>query len=57
MQLPSQEYRKERYGAIEKIAKEFGISIKFCACKNPDIVLGRCHDRPEKKAEQIQIGC
>lgn len=53
--LPSEDYRKERFDAIEKIAKEFGISVKLCACKNPDFQFEGCIDRPEKKVKQIDF--
>jgi DNA repair photolyase len=55
MLLPSEEYRKERFCAIERIVKEFGISVKYCACKNPDIVFSKCIDRFECEIKQINL--
>ncbi|MCC6156899.1 MAG: radical SAM protein [Deltaproteobacteria bacterium] len=55
MLLPSEEYRRERLGAMERMAGEFGITIKSCACKNPDIVAGKCHDRLPSDDEQMDL--
>jgi DNA repair photolyase len=55
MSLPSEDYRRERFGAIERIAGEFGIAVKYCACKNPDLVTGRCHDRFSCNEGQLNL--
>jgi len=53
--LPSATYRRERYKAISQIGAEFGIEIKFCGCKNPDITSDRCHPQPKNENEQMAL--
>ena len=51
--LPSFEYRRERFEAIERIGAEFGVAVKSCGCKNPDMAFANCHPQPNKMTKQV----
>lgn len=34
--------RKQIYDRVKKIGKKYGIAVKVCACKNPDLPAGTC---------------
>jgi hypothetical protein len=39
--LPAQE-REAIFARLDKAARYYGIKVKRCACKNPDIATGKC---------------
>jgi hypothetical protein len=39
---PPKTEREAIFTRLRKIAAEFGIGLKICACKNPDLVSGTC---------------
>ena len=49
--LPSKNYRLERLKTISEIGNAFGISIKPCGCKNPDITKCSCNPDPNPKGQ------
>jgi DNA repair photolyase len=55
MLLPSARYRRQRFDAISQMAEEFGIAVRFCGCKNPDMVLAENHAEPKKPAEPLSL--
>jgi DNA repair photolyase len=42
VQSASMEIRQKIYLRIQSIAEEFGIAVKICACKNPDLAQSSC---------------
>jgi len=44
--LPSKTYRLERLKRISEIGEKFGIEVRTCGCKNPDITKGSCNPDP-----------
>jgi len=37
-----QDARRQIYTRLERIASQYGILVRLCACKNPDIAVGSC---------------
>jgi hypothetical protein len=42
MALPADE-RRRTYEKLQEVAHGYGIEVKVCACKNPDIAVGTCN--------------
>ncbi|HUT53069.1 MAG TPA: radical SAM protein [bacterium] len=57
IEVPSRQYREEKYKLMASLANEHGISMKFCSCKNPGLTGNICHpygqatNEPEDRLE------
>jgi len=45
--IASKQYRSAKYDSIIRIAKNAGIRIKLCHCRNPDLTEQSCHPQGE----------
>lgn len=59
MALPKEE-RENIFTRLRNIARDYGIGVKICACKNPDISSGTCSIagdwiKPPKEVEQLSL--
>jgi DNA repair photolyase len=43
IEVVSRRYREEKYKWISSLANDYGISVKFCSCKNPGLTGDMCH--------------
>lgn len=53
--LPSRAYRRQKYEQLFALAREHGIAVKSCACKNPGLTSDQCtHDATEMDHPAVQ---
>jgi DNA repair photolyase len=43
IQVVSRTYREGKYQFLGSLSNEYGISVKFCSCKNPGLTADMCH--------------
>lgn len=48
IRIASSNYRKRSFNALREIATSYGVALRFCRCKNPDITTECCHPLPSK---------
>lgn len=53
--VPSCDYRANKYKILRKLAQGYGIHMRLCSCKNPDLVNDCCHPLAEfRESEACQ---
>ena len=53
--VPNAGYRQRKYGELKSIAHEYGITLRLCGCKNPDVTHDNCHFGPDESKKTIQM--
>lgn len=48
IKIASSDYRRRSFAALREIASAYGVALRFCKCKNPDITTECCHPLPSK---------
>ena len=53
--VPDAGYRRRKYGELISIAHEYGITLRLCGCKNPDVTHDNCHFDTINSKKNIQM--
>jgi len=52
--VPDAEFRRRKYVELHNIAHEYGITLRLCRCKNPDVTQENCHIVPVESKKPVQ---
>lgn len=56
IRIPSAGYRRHKHVELKQIAKQNGIDLRLCRCKNPDVTTDCCHPKfQEEQPQQLSL--
>jgi DNA repair photolyase len=53
--IVARSYREQKYAMLAASAREYGISLQFCSCKNPGLTTNVCHPQGPSRENQSAL--